>query len=144
MLTDDIKSQVMQAMRNKDTHRRDLLKVVLGELQTAAARTGDALDDEQAQKIIRKIVKSTQEMIELSNRPEAVEQAKAELVMLESLLPRTLSVDEIVAALQPVADGVRSAGNDGQATGVAMKHLKSTGAAVEGKDVGAAVKQMRG
>lgn len=144
MLTDDIKSQVMQAMRNKDTHRRDLLKVVLGELQTAAARTGDALDDEQAQKIIRKIVKSTQEMIELSNRPEAVEQARAELVILESLLPRTLSVDEIVASLQPVAGGVRSAGNDGQATGLAMKHLKSTGAAVEGKDVGAAVKQMRG
>jgi len=144
MLTDDIKSQVMQAMRDRDTHRRDLLKVVLGELQTAAARTGDALDDEQAQKIIRKIVKSTQEMIELSNRPEAVEQAKAELVMLESLLPKTMSVDQIVAALQPVADGVRSAGNDGQATGLAMKHLKSTGAAVEGKDVGAAVKQMRG
>lgn len=144
MLIDDIKNQVMQAMRDKDSHRRDLLKVVLGELQTAAARTGDAMDDEQAQKIIRKIVKSTQEMIELSKRPEAIEQAKAELVILESLLPRTLSVDEIVAALQPVADNVRAAGNDGQATGVAMKHLKSTGAVVEGKDVGVAVKQIRG
>lgn len=144
MLIDDVKQQVLQAMRDKDTMRRDLLKVVLGELQTAAARTGDAMDDEQAQRIIRKIVKSSHEMIELSNRPEAVAQARAELVILESLLPKTLSVGEIMAALAPVGDAVRSAGNDGQATGVAMKHLKSTGAVVEGKDVGAAVKQLRG
>lgn len=144
MLIDDIKKQVTQAMRDKDTQRRDLLKVVLGELQTAAARSGDAMDDGQAQKIIRKIVKSTHEMIELSKRPEAIEQAKAELVILESLLPKTLSAEEIIAALAPVADNVRSAGNDGQATGVAMKHLKSVGAVVEGQDVGAAVKQMRG
>lgn len=130
-------------MRDKNTMRRDLLKVVLGELQTAAARTGDALDDEQAQQIIRKMVKSNHEMAELNKRPGVAEQMKAELEILESLLPRTLSVDEIVAALQPVADGVRAAGNDGQATGVAMKHLKSTGAVVEGKDVGVAVKQMR-
>ncbi|MEZ6192448.1 MAG: GatB/YqeY domain-containing protein [Phycisphaerales bacterium] len=144
MLIDEIKKQVTQAMRDKDTQKRDLLKVVLGELQTAATRTGDNLDDEQAQKIIRKIVKSTQEMIELGKRPEAIEQAKAELVILESLLPKTLSVDEIIAALGPVADNIRAAGNDGQATGVAMKHLKSAGAVVEGKDVGVAVKQMRG
>lgn len=143
MLIDDIKQQVTQAMRDKDTARRDLLRVVLGELQTAAARTGDAMSDEEAQRIIRKMVKSTQEMIELSDRPAAVEQAKAEMVILESLLPKTLSIDEIVAALAPVRDAVLSAGSDGQATGVAMKHLKSTGAAVEGKDVGAAVKQMR-
>ena len=144
MLIDEIKNQVMQAMRDKDTQRRDLLKVVLGELQTAAARTGDAMDDEQAQQIIRKMVKSNHEMAELNKRPGVAEQMKAELEILESLLPKTLSVEEIIAALQPVADSVRAAGNDGQATGVAMKHLKSTGAVVEGKDVGVAVKQMRG
>ncbi len=144
MLIDDVKQQVIQAMRDKDTARRDLLKVVLGELQTAAARTGDTMDDDQAQRIIRKIVKSNHEMAELSNRPGVAEQMKAELVILESLLPKTLSIDEIIQALTPVADAVKSAGNDGQATGAAMKHLKSSGAAVDGKDVGQAVKQMRG
>jgi hypothetical protein len=39
---------------------------------------------------------------------------------------------------------VKAAGNDGQATGVAMKHLKSLGAEVNGKDVSAAVRQLRG
>jgi uncharacterized protein len=143
MLIDDVKQQVIQAMRDKDAERRDLLKVVLGELQTVASRTGEAMDDEQAQRIIRKMVKSNQEMAELSDRPGVPEKMKAEIEVLESLLPKTLSTDQIIAALASIADAVKSAGNDGQATGVAMKHLKSSGASVEGKDVGQAVKQMR-
>jgi len=143
MLIDDVKKQVTQAMKDKDAPRRDLLKVVLGELQTAAARTGEDLSDDEAQRIVRKMVKSNQEMIELSDRPQAKAKAEAELVILESLLPKTLSVDEIIAALAPVKDDVLAAGNDGQATGVAMKHLKGGGAVVEGKDVGQAVKQIR-
>jgi hypothetical protein len=53
-------------------------------------------------------------------------------------------VPEIVAALAQVSEAVKAATNDGQATGVAMKHLKSLGADVNGKDVSAAVRQMRG
>jgi uncharacterized protein len=144
MLIDDVKQQVIQAMRDKDTERRDLLKVVLGELQTVASRTGEAMEDEQAQRIIRKMVKSNQEMAELSDRPGVPEKMKSEIEVLESLLPKTLGTDQIIEALAPVIDAVKSAGNDGQATGVAMKHLKASGASVEGKDVGQAVKQMRG
>ena len=47
-------------------------------------------------------------------------------------------------ALAPVVDALKAAGNDGQATGVAMKHLKSVGAVVTGKEVTAAVKKLRG
>ena len=63
--------------------------------------------------------------------------------MLEELLPKTLDADGIVALLEPVRDAIRAAANDGQATGVAMKHLKTTGAAVQGKDVGDAVRRIR-
>jgi hypothetical protein len=42
-----------------------------------------------------------------------------------------------------VKDDIVAAGNDGQATGVAMKLLKSKGAAVDGKTVSAAVRKMR-
>ena len=144
MLIDQVQQQIRQAMRDKDSARRDLLKVVLGELQTASSRSGKELEDAEAQRIVRKMVKSNQEMAELTDRPEVKQQMKTELAVLESLLPQTLSVDQIVAALEPVEEAIKSAGNDGQATGVAMKHLKSTGAAVEGKDVGQAVKQIRG
>ena len=38
---------------------------------------------------------------------------------------------------------LKGAKNDGQATGLAMKHLKQKGLAVLGEDVAAAVKQLR-
>ena len=144
MLIDDVKEQVIQAMRARDSERRDLLKVVLGELQTADARLSEDLPDAEAQRLIRKMVKSNQEMAELSDRPEVVEKMKAEILVLETLLPQTLSVDQIIEALAPVTDAVKAAGNDGQAMGAAMKHLKSSGASVDGKSVGLAVKQLRG
>ena len=63
--------------------------------------------------------------------------------MLATLLPRTMSVDDLVAALGAQAEAIRAAKSDGQATGVAMKHLKTTGGAFEGNDVAAAVKKIR-
>ena len=40
-------------------------------------------------------------------------------------------------------DAIRAAGNDGQATGIAMKTLKASGAAIDGKLVGDVVRKMR-
>jgi hypothetical protein len=54
-----------------------------------------------------------------------------------------MSEDDIVGLLDSVKDALRAAGNDGQATGIAMKHLKPTGAVVDGKTVSAAVKRIR-
>ena len=58
--------------------------------------------------------------------------------VLDSLSPQGLEL------LAPVREAIVSAKSDGQATGVAMKHLKPSGVAVDGGDVGAAVKAMRG
>ena len=66
-----------------------------------------------------------------------------EIEILGSYLPKSLSPDEIAAALAPVLEQIKAAGNDGQATGIAMKQLKSVGAVVNGKDVGAAIKALR-
>jgi hypothetical protein len=38
---------------------------------------------------------------------------------------------------------MRAAGNDGQATGIAMKHLKALGANVDGKLVSVLTKRLR-
>ncbi|MEM6853341.1 MAG: GatB/YqeY domain-containing protein [Planctomycetota bacterium] len=144
MLIDDIKKRIIVAMKAKNTQERDILKVVLGDLQIQETRKGDDLTDAEAQQIIRKVIKGNGEMITAVEDAAVVERMNQEIAILESLLPQSLSVEEIVAALGPVADAVKAAGNDGQATGVAIKHLKSTGAEVQGKDVSAAVRQMRG
>lgn len=140
----ELKKRVLQAMKDKNELEKDLLRVLLGDLELAETRTGKELSEKDEQQIVRRMVKSNQETAALTQDPADVEKLKLELTILEALLPKTLSVAETIAALEPVADDLRAAGNDGQATGLAMKHLKPQGLQVDGKDVAAAVKQIRG
>jgi len=142
-LLQTIKQQVVEAMKAKDTVAKDVLRVAQGDIELAQTRSGKDLTDDEAQKIVRKLIKSNQETLAANPGEPAVEKLIKEIAILEALLPRTLGVEEILVALQPVQDDIKAAGNDGQATGVAMKHLKSQGLAVEGKDVSEAVKQLR-
>jgi hypothetical protein len=142
MLVDEIKRRVTAAMKAGRTLEKEILRVALGEIQTAEAR-GPATTEESAAAVVRKLIKSNEETLAATTDEAAKQTLAAENAVLASLLPRSLGVPEIVEALAAVRDAVKAAGNDGQATGVAMKHLKAAGAIVSGKDVTEAVKQMR-
>lgn len=142
-LVDQIKARMFQAMKSGNTLEKEILRVAMGEITTDAARPGKKGDDDEAQAILKKLVKSNEESLEASQDEAAKQQLRAEIAVLSDFLPKSLGVPEIVAALAPVAEAVKAAGNDGQATGVAMKHLKTLGAVVNGKDVSAAVRQLR-
>lgn len=143
-LLDQIKAQMFAAMKSGNVTEREILKVAMGEITTDAARPGKKGDDEETLIILKKLVKSNEESIEASQDEAQKAQLRAEIEVLSAYLPKSLGVGDIVVALAPVAEAVKAAGNDGQATGVAMKHLKTLGAVVNGKDVSAAVRQLRG
>jgi uncharacterized protein YqeY len=144
MLLDDIKAKMREAMKSGDVVAKEILRVAVGEITTEAARAGRKGDDEEAAAIVKKLIKSNEETLASGGAP-ADEQVKLarENEVLAAFLPKSLDVAAIVAALAPVAEAIKAAGNDGQATGVAMKELKKSGAVVNGKDVSAAVKQIR-
>lgn len=142
-IVDDVRAQMIQAMKDKDQPRRDILRVALGDMESTETRQGSAVTDEQCLQIIRKLVKSNQETIAAKDDPETKATLANEITILETLLPKSLSVEDIVGALAGQADAIRAAGNDGQATGVAMRHLKQSGASVQGKDVSEAVRIIR-
>lgn len=144
MLSDQIKTRMLDAMRRKDAVEKEILRVALGDIQSEQARGTDVVSDEQAAKIIRKIIKGNDETLAVVKDPEARTKLERENAILASLLPQTLSTEQIVERLQPVIGTIQAAGNDGHATGVAMKHLKAAGAAVDGKAVAEAVKRIRG
>ena len=104
---------------------------------------GVTMNDEEAEKIIRKVIKSNTETLAVADRPDTKTRLEEENRVLDALLPKRLDVDAIVAALQPVAAEIKAAKSEGQATGVAMKHLKASGSTVGGKDVQEAVKKIR-
>jgi uncharacterized protein YqeY len=144
MLVDEIKNRVTLAMKSGDTVARDVLRLALGEIQTAEARKAAALSADEATAAVRKLIKSNEETLaavgDADSRASAL---KHELEVLRALLPSQLTPAQIVDALKDQHAAIKAANNDGQATGIAMKHLKSTGASVDGKDVSAAVKQIR-
>lgn len=141
MLADEIKKRMLAALKAGRSVEKEVLRVVLGEIQTAEARDG-SISDEQSQAIVRRLIKANEETAAVASAEQS-QTLRDEIAVLRELLPQTLGVDAIVAALASVRDALRAAGNDGQATGVAMKHLKAQGALVDGKDVAAAVRQVR-
>lgn len=144
MLVDEIKQRVTAAMKSGDAVTRDVLRVALGEIQTAEARKAAALSEEDAQAAVRKLIKSNEETLAaLAAGDPRIDVLTKELAVLASLLPAQLSIEQIVEKLAPQHDAIKAAKADGQATGIAMKHLKGAGEAVNGNDVAAAVKKIR-
>jgi uncharacterized protein YqeY len=144
MLIDDIKTRMTRAMRERDDVVRNILGLAVGEIQTAEARANRALGDDEATAIVRKLLKSNEETLSLTadGDPRAGV-LRREIDALASLLPKSMTVDQIVAALNPVTDAIRAAKSDGQAMGVAMKHLKAAGAVAAAPDVQQALKRVR-
>lgn len=142
MLADEMKKRMIEAMKGGRVVERDVLRVAMGEIQAAENR-GAQMNDEEAQKIVRKLIKSNGETLAVSDRAEIKAKLEEENRVLESLLPKRLGAGEIATALAAIAEDVKAAKSEGQATGVAMKHLKAEGASADGKDVLEAVKRIR-
>ena len=144
MLVEEIKKRVTAAVKQGDSTTRDVLRLALGEIQTAEARKNAPLSEEDAAAALRKLIKSNEETLAaLPAGDERVATLEQEVTVLVSFLPAQLTIAQIVEALAEQAAAIKAVGNDGQATGIAMKHLKASGASVNGADVTAAVKQIR-
>jgi uncharacterized protein len=91
MLKEQINKDYMTAFKNKDVVSKNLLSVIKGEIQTLEKNTNvENLSDEEVTKILNKSVKSLKEMV-LSGSV----QAKIELTILESYLPKQMTREEV-------------------------------------------------
>ena len=143
MITDELKKQMPAAMQARDEIGKNVLGLALGEIQTGEARANRPLTEVEAIAVVRKLLKSNEETLALGGENAGAPALRREIEILAALLPKSMSAEDIAVALAPVAEAVRAAKSDGQAMGVAMKHLKSSGAAVEASDVQKAVAQLR-
>ena len=144
MLLDDIKAQMFKAMKESRLVEKEILRVALGEITTNAARAGQSGSDDESRAVLRKLIKCNEESLAVCEDPEQRKNLELETHTLSAFLPTTLDVPGIIELLLAVREAIVAAGNDGQATGIAMKQLKATGAVVTGKDVATAVRQIRG
>jgi len=144
MLKDEIARRIKQAMKDGNTVEKEVLRVALGDIQTGEAREGGANGgDEAALAVVRKLVKSITETAAQTQNPAEKATLHEEIAVLATLLPKALTLDEIVVKLEPSRADLQKAPSDGAATGVAMKALKALGLDANGKDVTEAVKRLR-
>src|SRR5690606_26965451 len=94
MLVDDLKKRIASAVKEGDAVARDVLRLALGEIQTAEARKNERLSDDEAAGVLRKLVKSNEETLGHSGEGDRAATLKKEIEVLGALLPRQLTVDE--------------------------------------------------
>jgi uncharacterized protein YqeY len=143
MLTDILRARAAEATKSKNTLAAQILRLALGEIQTAEARAARPLTEDEAVAVVRKLVKSNEETLSMTTSEEQKKTLRDEIAVLSSVLPATLGPEQIAEKLADVKEAIKAAANDGQAMGIAMKHLKSAGIAAQGADVSKAVKAIR-
>lgn len=139
-----IKAGIPDAMRAKDTVRlttyRSLVTMMTNEVVAKKRKPAEFLTDEEALAVIKRASNQRKDSIqqyENGSRPELAEVERAELAVIEELLPAQMSREEIEAAVKAkMADmGATDKSGAGKLTGAVMQELK-------GKADGSAVKEV--
>jgi len=114
---EQIKKDLVDAIKAKDVEKREALRVVLGEFDRQGKKT---LTDEEVAGVIQKLVKSERETLELKGEPDS-----AYIRTLEAYLPKMATDDEIAAFIRENID-LSGFSNIMQAMGPIMKHFGKT------------------
>ena len=143
-LHQSIKGGIKEAMLKKDSVRlgvlRGLTAAFTNELVAKSRMPSDELTDEEALAVIKRAVKQRKDSIDQfmkGGREDLAKDEKAELVVLETFLPATMSKDEIrrVAEAKKAELGITDASKLGQFIGTVMKELKGKAAGADVKEV---------
>lgn len=135
-----LRSQIVTATKLKRTASKNVLKVVLGEIETQESRNGKELSMDESYKVVRKTLQGVEEMLQYKPNDPQFEEEK---FCLNELLPKQLDSVGIAFALAGDMNPLMLAKSDGQAIGIAMKSLKQQNASVDGNLVKEVVTKMR-
>lgn len=145
-LFDKVSEDIKKAMLARDKVRLEALrgaKKEFLEAKTAKGANGELTDD-NATKIIVKMVKQRKESAKIyqdNSRPELAENELAEAAVLEEYLPKQLSAEELANELKTIIAAVGATGpkDMGKVMGVATKQLAGR---AEGRTISETVKTL--
>jgi len=128
-LADRLMADLRDAMRARDVVARETIRMARTAMQYAAIELQREPTDQEALDILLREVKRRRESIELfkqGKREDLVAAEEAEIQVLERYLPKQLTRDEIVAAVQEIANelGITSLAQMGPLMREAMARLK--------------------
>jgi uncharacterized protein len=145
-LVDQIQKDIVTAMKAKDEARLSTLRMVKSALQLKTVEKMSPLDDKESQAVLSTLIKQRKESVDQftkGGRQEMADKEAAEIVLIETYLPKAAGEAEIVAGIKAaIAEmGTPTMKEMGTVMKNAMAKFNAAGMRVDGKVVSEIVKR---
>ena len=145
-LTEQIQKDIVTAMKAKDEARLSTLRMVKSALQLKTVEKMSPLDEKESQAVLSTLIKQRKESVDQftkGGRQEMADKEAAEILVIESYLPKAASEADIVAGVKSaIAEmGSPTMKDMGTVMKTAMAKFNAAGMRVDGKIVSDAVKK---
>ncbi len=140
---DEIRAEMVKAMKNKDKDRKETLSMLLAALKNKAIDKRADLTPEEEFEVVKKEIKQTKETMDLApaDRTDIIDQCKARLAVLSEFAPEEMNEEAICAVIREVIAGLGIENPTGRDKGKIMKELMPK---VKGKADGSLVNKLVG
>ena len=145
-LSDQIQKDITTAMKARDEARLSTLRMVKSALKNREVEKMAPLDDKESQQVLSTLIKQRKDSVEQftkGGRQEMADKEAAEIVLIESYLPKAAGEAEIAAGVKDVIAEMGSPTMKDMGTVMknAMAKFAAQGMRVDGKVVSDAVKK---
>lgn len=142
-MIDEVRSQMMEAMKNKDKARKDALSMLLSALKNKAIDKREDLTEAEEFEVVKKEMKQTKETMELApaDREDIKEACRVRLSVYQEFAPEEMSEEAIRVAVTEVLGSLGITEPSGKDKGKVMKELMPK---VKGKADGGLVNKIVG
>lgn len=142
-MIEEVRSQMMAAMKNKDKDRKDALSMLLSALKNKAIDKRADLTEAEEFEVVKKEIKQTKETMELApaDRADIREVCEKRLVVYQEFAPEEMSEEAIRVQVKEVLEALGITEPSDKDKGKVMKELMPR---VKGKADGGLVNKIVG
>jgi uncharacterized protein YqeY len=145
-LIEQIQSDIIAAMKAREEQRLSTLRMVKSALKNREIEKMAPLDDKESQAVLATLIKQRKDSVEQftkGGRQEMADKEAAEIVLIETYLPKAAAEAEIVAGVKAVIAemGSPTIKDMGTVMKNAMARFSGAGMRVDGKIVSETVKR---
>src|SRR3979411_176426 len=102
-LSEQIQKDIVTAMKARDEHRLSTLRMVKTALKNREIEKMAPLDDKESQQVLSTLIKQRKESVEQftkGGRQEMADKESAEIILIETYLPKAAGAEEIIAGVR--------------------------------------------
>jgi len=145
-LIDQIQTDITTAMKARDEQRLSCLRMMKTALKNREIEKMAPLDDKEAQQVLSTLIKQRKESVEQftkGGRQEMADKEAAEIVLIETYLPKAAGEEQIIVGVKAVIAemGSPTMKDMGAVMKNVMARFSGAGIRVDGKVVSEAVKK---